>query len=157
MARIYPPPLERLLAGLTYEPNTGCWLWVKCSSNGYGLIYVMGKNKHAHRLAYEELVGPIPEGLDIDHLCRVRACCNPAHLEPVTRGVNISRGMLPTMARERFSKITHCPQGHAYDEKNTYFYKGSERSCRACSREHQKRYERKKRALAKLSRVGGET
>lgn len=77
----------------------GCWLWRgSLVQNGYGIFsyYRLGQktSKRAHRFAYEALVGPIPEGLTLDHLCRVRRCVNPAHLEPVTIGDNIRRGVL---------------------------------------------------------------
>lgn len=72
-----------------------CWLWIgKKGSKGYGLVHVdsrSGRQQQAHRAAYELTVGPIPPGLEIDHLCRVRACVNPAHLEPVTRAENMRR------------------------------------------------------------------
>lgn len=72
--------------------STGCWEWVAGTSWGYGQFSLQGGNIQAHRYAYELLVGPIPEGLDIDHLCMCRRCVNPAHLEPVTRGENNVRG-----------------------------------------------------------------
>ena len=81
----------------------------------------------AHRWAYEDKVGPIPEGLDIDHLCRVRACVNPGHLEPVTRAENIRRAAAAKNA---------CPAGHAYTEDNTYIRPGTvHRRCRECAKE----------------------
>lgn len=78
----------------TYTINeNGCWIWnAKARRGGYGLIGIDGKSYRAHRWMYEQLVGPIPEGLQIDHLCRVRECVNPAHLEPVTHAENGRRG-----------------------------------------------------------------
>ena len=81
----------------------------------------------AHRFAYELLIGPIPDGLQIDHLCRVPLCVNVAHLEPVTNRVNTVRGKAGLRQRTK----THCPRGHAYDAANTRLYKGG-RYCRAC-------------------------
>ena len=107
-----------------------CWLWTAgCGSDGYGRLYVAGRHVLAHRFAYELLVGPIPEGLQIDHLCRVRLCVNPAHMEPVTQQENIRRG---ESGRWQLAK-THCPQGHPYDTENTNLYRGM-RYCRSCGR-----------------------
>jgi hypothetical protein len=108
-----------------------CWLWLGARGGHYGSYYSDGKSVLAHRFAYEALVGPIPDGLQIDHLCRVRLCVNPAHLEPVTQRENILRGTGPTAVNAR---KTHCPKGHQYDEGNTRWYK-NKRWCRACHRE----------------------
>ncbi|TDD77726.1 HNH endonuclease [Actinomadura rubrisoli] len=94
------------------------------------------KNVVVHRFVYESLVGPIPEGLVLDHLCRVRACCNPAHLEPVTDRVNILRGASITAANAR---KTHCDHGHEFTSQNTYRHRGR-RLCRACNRDAVARY-----------------
>ena len=111
-----------------------CWLWQGVTSNGYGRFPVKrdGKPRYllAHRVAYEELVGPIPEGLQLDHLCRVHSCVNPDHLEAVTGSENCLRGLL---GRLRVWK-THCPHGHPYDEVNTYVGPSGRRDCRACNR-----------------------
>lgn len=118
-----------------YRPELGpCWLWTAGQwGEGYGRFWVSGRPVSAHRFAYEFLVGPIPSGLQIDHLCRVRNCVNPAHMEPVTNRVNTLRGMGPTVAGLRMSTKTHCPQGHPYDEANTRWWR-NERLCRACGR-----------------------
>lgn len=110
-------------------PESGCWIWQgSVAPNGYGKV---GKGYLVHRVAYEAAVGPIPAGLDIDHLCRVRCCCNPAHLEPVTRREN----MLRSPIRPRFGvRKSHCPQGHAYEGANVYFRKDGGRDCMACRR-----------------------
>lgn len=106
----------------------GCWEWTGSRRpDGYGQIHVGGKNRRAHRVVYELMVGPIPEGLTIDHLCRNRACCRPDHLEPVTRAENTRRGG---------AALTHCKRaGHLYDEQNTYVSPKGERRCRACAAE----------------------
>lgn len=93
---------------------------------GYSTVW-WGKPLYAHRVAYELYVGPIPEGLEIDHLCRNRACCRPDHLELVTHRVNMRRGT--------YGRKTHCPAGHPYDEANTYYPPGGgghHRICRTC-------------------------
>ena len=99
----------------------------------------------AHRFAYEMLVGPIPEGLDLDHLCRVRHCVNPNHLEPVTRSENLRRGIRPRLPQndrigDKNRAKTHCPKGHPYDEANTlmHYWKrenSMRRLCRTCHRQ----------------------
>jgi hypothetical protein len=107
-----------------------CWLWTASQrGNGYGQFTVNGKGVSAHRFAYELMIGPIPEGLDLDHLCRARACVNPAHLEPVTNAENILRGTCPPAINAR---KTHCPRGHEYTPENTYVNPAGGRECRAC-------------------------
>jgi hypothetical protein len=95
------------------------------------MVMADGSQPGAHRAFYEHHVGTIPDGLTIDHLCKVRRCVNPDHLEPVTRGVNVLRGDTITAANVR---KTHCPRGHAYDEENTYTSKRGMRHCKACQR-----------------------
>jgi hypothetical protein len=114
------------------EKTETCWLWTAAKNDqGYGHIKVSdGEWAYAHRLAYELLVGPIPEGLELDHLCRVRNCLNPAHLEPVTGRENVLRSTSPTAINAR---KTHCPRGHEYSAENTYYTpREGHRQCRAC-------------------------
>lgn len=109
-----------------------CWLWrAAAKSEGYGSFRVGQRATPAHRWAYEQARGPIPPGLDLDHLCRVPRCVNPDHLEPVTRQINILRGQ---GFAARNAVVTHCPRGHAYDEANTYIRPKGNRMCRACHR-----------------------
>ncbi len=96
---------------------------------GYGRIDTDGVTYRAHRIAYLLFIGPIPEGLVLDHKCRVRKCANPGHLEPVTQQVNILRGENHVAHRAR---RTHCPAGHAYDSSNTYRDGLNRRYCREC-------------------------
>ena len=90
--------------------DTGCWLWIgKTRKDGYGVLSLFGGFGYAHRVSYELLVGPIPDGLVIDHLCRIRCCVNPDHLEPVTSRENLARS--PLTWKGTTSRRTHCPQG----------------------------------------------
>jgi hypothetical protein len=94
------------------EPNSGCWFWMGIiNQGGYGRISLGRRRVVAHRIAYEIDRGPIPAGLQLDHLCRVRCCCNPDHLEPVTASVNVRRAITgsPSFNSQDFD---HCRMGH---------------------------------------------
>ena len=126
---------RRFMTRIAKDEN-GCWNWIGAKMrNGYGQLAVGGQHWAAHRYAYTELRGEIPVGLDLDHLCRNRACCNPDHLEPVTRSENLKRGETGAWAKEHNGGKTHCPSGHQYDEANTYLHPSGRRCCRACARE----------------------
>lgn len=114
--------------------SDGCRLWTgPLTRDGYGRFQVDGRLVLAHRWAYEHWVGPIPEGLEIDHLCRVRNCVWPEHLEPVTHLENVRRGVRPPLK-------THCPQGHEYAGDNLYVNPAGYRECRTCSRAATRRW-----------------
>ena len=122
---------DRLAEMSIPEPNSGCILWLgRVGARGYASFYFNGRGAVAHRVAYELKHGPIPPGLVLDHLCRVPTCINPAHLEAVTPGENILRGMSPPAKEAR--KVV-CKRGHAFDYTIRRKYK-NERICRACSR-----------------------
>jgi hypothetical protein len=132
-----------------YRPDLGpCWIWTAwVTEQGYGRFTLPGRRKRpAHRVAWQWLVGPIPDDLPLDHLCRVHSCLKviedesgPAHLEPVTNRENILRGHYGALT-------THCPAGHPYDGANTYWgrteFGNPTRACRACGREHKRRVRR---------------
>lgn len=129
------PLAEKLAYRSKLDPATGCVLWIGSRTDGYGNLYVGGKNKKAHVLAYTLAKGPVPKGLELDHLCRVRHCINPDHLEAVTHSVNVSRGAnRDTLANYQRAK-THCPKGHPYSGDNLFHNRAGDRCCRTCSRE----------------------
>jgi hypothetical protein len=120
----------------------GCWEWQgRRDRDGYG----KKGNDLVHRLSYEEFYGSIPEGLTIDHLCRNRACVNPAHMEPVTREENVLRG--ESFGAQNARK-THCVHGHPFNEENTYIRSNGQRDCRACGRDRTRRYAQRKAGVA---------
>lgn len=118
------------------EKTSSCWLWTAARTDGYGRL----GNEYAHRVAYRMLVGPIPLGLQLDHLCRVRHCVNPAHLEPVTQRENVLRG--ETIVARNAVK-THCPHGHPLSGHNLRLFNGH-RSCKLCNASSARRYRARK-------------
>lgn len=144
------PPMQRFWKYV--QKTDSCWLWTAgLSPDGYGNFLYGGRAGKAHRFIYEEFKGPIPDGLEIDHLCRQRNCVNPAHLEAVTHAENVRRGSNATKPL--------CSNGHAFDmikdgrrlcsicrrdKALFYYYENKERH-----REYQRRYQQKRRALDK--------
>lgn len=123
-----------------------CWIWTKAKDkDGYGKMKAGGKSKRVHRFVWEQNEGPITDGLTLDHLCFVKACCNPRHLEPVPGPVNTARSYVG------YVRVTHCPKGHQYTPENTKVSmvgKGRylSRACRHCLRVKAKAYYRNKKA-----------
>ncbi|MFT9670521.1 HNH endonuclease signature motif containing protein [Streptomyces rhizosphaericola] len=133
---------SRVIKAGTLAPMLGpCWTWSGYRDrNGYGQFTLHGRTYPAHRYAYMQLVGPIPAGLVIDHLCRNPSCVNPAHLEPVTHAENMRRSE-PAMR-------THCIHGHEFTAANTYYRTPAcdgVRQCRACNADAVARYKARKR------------
>lgn len=116
--------------------ENGCWIFTGClGRDGYGRVSFRGRTTLAHRFAYTELVGPIPDDRFLDHLCRVHACLNPEHLEPVTNQENLLRG--DTLSA-KWAARSHCQNGHPYTPENTYYSKHDGRRCRTCEREERR-------------------
>ena len=120
---------ERFWERVVPEPNSGCWLWTGALITGYGVLWEKERdgNIYAHRFSYELHHGPLPDGLQLDHLCRVRSCVNPDHLEPVTPRVNTLRApdqVAAVNARKRF-----CSRGHAFTYREPVT---KNRRCRSC-------------------------
>lgn len=137
---------ERFFAKVKSTEPHQCWLWTAATRNGYGWFRSdTGKNTGAHRWSYEYHVGPIPEGLVIDHLCRVRHCVNPAHLEPVTPLENTRRGFSPSQLHR---VKTHCYQGHPFSPSNTFISSEGWRVCLTCRRASDRIRQRRRRAAA---------
>lgn len=130
-----------------------CWLWqAHIMTNGYGLFSPTHERPVlAHRFAYQEMKGSIPDGLQLDHLCRNRACVNPAHLEAVSARVNVLRGEGRCAVN---AAKTHCPHGHPYDLFNTYVKPNQQRVCLACRATDPKYHmSKQQREMLKLARV----
>lgn len=136
------------MALMTPVTESGCWVWLGAlSQGGYAQIHYNGKTSTAHRLIYEYYNGPVSRELQLDHLCRVRCCVNPRHLEVVTRLENVRRG---EGGRHNAIK-THCPYGHEYTSENTCLIPrcGGRyllRECRICKRRRQTEFEQRRAA-----------
>jgi len=135
---------DKIAARIEVSEN-GCWIWQGAlNSKGYGSVgNGEGSSSLTHRVMYEAHVGPIPEHLQIDHLCRVKACCNPAHLEAVTQQENI---------RRQVASVSHCKKGHEYTAESMYTHRRSNgattRECRECHRERMKEWRAAKKLAA---------
>ena len=132
-------PRVKILARYTPVPESGCWIWdLSLNSCGYGVLYVGDKQIRAHRYFYEHLRGQIPEGFVIDHLCKVRCCVNPDHMEIVTFRENVLRGESPSA---NYARREHCKHGHLLVGDNVYINQRypNRRQCRTCNRDRQAR------------------
>lgn len=123
---------------IVVDETTDCWKWTgPLTGDGYGSINRSG-HRLSHRLAFVTFVGPIPTGMHLDHLCRVRSCCNPEHLEPVTSRTNTLRS--PSALPAINARKEACVNGHAFDEANTYLTSTGKRHCRTCRHDAVRRY-----------------
>lgn len=131
------PLIDRIMDRVAEDAN-GCWIFTGPLTGGYGhSVDESGQPVRAHRATYAEFVGPIPDGLHLDHLCSVRNCVNPQHLEPVTQAVNNQRAYDRAAVDGRRAKRPlkpHCSHGHEYTPETTYVNPDGSRSCRLCSR-----------------------
>lgn len=127
-------PIERRLEDYAIpEALTGCYLWTKhIDGGGYGRVEYLNSCKLAHKVAYELRHGPVPAGLELDHLCRNRACINVDHLEAVTRKVNVHRGISFAAMN---AKLAVCKYGHALTPDNVYVETSGSRRCKICRKE----------------------
>jgi len=143
--------VDRLMMRTIKNSESGCWVWtgsLRCQ--GYGRISHNKQVWLVHRLAYTIFKGSIPDGLQIDHLCRNRACWNPEHLEVVTVRQNVLRGAgLPA----ENARKTHCPQGHEYTDRNTYIGPSGKRACRKCQALHHVAYSHRRPAEYERARM----
>lgn len=160
--------LERFLSKCD-RPVDGCWLWeAGITTAGYGTLSIASRTHYAHRLAYEHFIGPIEDGMVIDHLCRMRHCVNPAHLEVVTNAENLRRGYVSRTGRNprpkpaprpkrvkrpkpekreprNFAQRTHCKWGHEWTAENIVIRAGY-RKCRLCAVDAQRRWEDRRKS-----------
>ena len=127
MARPPRPAVERFLSKVEITPS--CWIWMAQKVRGYGQFRGERSMMRAHRFSYELFVGPIADGMTIDHLCRNPSCVNPEHLEPVSMRENTLRGFGPSAQNAR---KTHCIHGHALTDKNLILHKDGRRQCHQC-------------------------
>jgi hypothetical protein len=139
---------ERFMAKV--DTSGDCWLWTaSLSGSGYGQFFVGSRRWYAHRWSYDRFKGPIPDGLEIDHLCRVKVCVNPDHLEAVTHRENQRRGTSPVA---RNMDATHCIHGHEFTPENTIQYRNGKRACRECSRRKRRAFYRANAEQERASR-----
>ena len=134
----------------TKVDKTGpCWEWTGYRRpDGYGQVRVDGVLLAAHRYSWSLRYGPVPDGLTLDHLCRNPACVRPSHLEPVTRGENVRRGIVGLLNRARITSTSECQRGHPFDAENTYVKPNGVRACRTCKRESLRQWRARQKGVA---------
>lgn len=144
--------LSRLGDKFVFHPD-GCWHWTAAvsrrKSGNYGKVYCDGKVQYAHRALYELLVGPIPDGLQLDHLCRNPLCVNPSHLEPVTQRENVLRG---TSMGAVAARTGCCMAGHPYEPGSYTVWRGG-RFCKACARRREIKSRPQRNAVRRAARA----
>lgn len=145
--------IDKFLGSISLDPKSGCWEWYRCRNDGYAQISYWSKKykktiqEYAHRFSYKLFNGEIPEGFDIDHLCRNRKCANPSHLEAVTRKENLMRGIgfVATLAAAK-----KCKRGHEFTDDNIYYLKRNGiRQCIKCKNALSLQYFYRKKGIFK--------
>lgn len=128
--------IERIERRVERIPFSGCWIFMGAlNTSGYGWVGRGGRGDgvdRAHRITYQHYRGEVPAGKELDHLCRVRSCCNPFHLEAVTRKEHCQRGDVGKTTGAKNRAKTHCPKGHEYTSENTYWHQSRKYLCRGC-------------------------
>lgn len=147
-----PPTVYRRVRARVIESSAGCWEWTGAiNERGYGRTTWtedgIQRRVYVHRLVWLVERGPIADGLELDHLCRNKICCNPDHLEPVISAENVRRAESYKIGAALQRAKTHCPYGHPYDEENTYLIPTGGRGCRECKRDDWRRRQKWKGGL----------
>lgn len=131
-------PMRRFAASVNTMNAACCWVWQKSTSRGYARFSVDGQHVYAHRWAYEQKYGPVPDGMQLDHfVCDNPSCVNPDHVRPTTARENVLRGNAASAVRAR---QTACVNGHPFDARNTYIRPDGARTCKACRAVAQQRF-----------------
>jgi len=138
--------IAQRLRAIAPTDDDGCWMWSNyIDRDGYGYMMWQGRYRPAHAVSYETFSGPIPDGMELDHLCRNRSCINPAHLEPVTHAENVRRANAANpRARKEF-----CPQGHPYAGENLRLTLCGARMCVTCRRKQDREGQKRRRERAR--------
>jgi len=142
--------IEDVFRKLIPIPESGCWIWEGCTARGYGVSFKFNGTTRVHKIIYEWTHGPVPEGKVLDHLCRVRCCANPDHLEVVTAVENTLRGSGITAINKQ---KRHCKHGHELTNENVRLVKGG-RSCKQCERDKYPTSNKRRREMRLLSKGG---
>jgi hypothetical protein len=146
MANRWLSPEIRFAAGVVMDSKTGCWNWVRGNVKNYGRFTLNGVKVLVHHYTYQKTYGTIPDGLELDHLCRNPRCCNPAHLEAITHQENVARGNVAIANGIRGRMVTECLNGHSYTPENTYTHRNM-RSCKVCRRAKNREWQRRSKEV----------